>query len=155
MKKCQRYLKLTPKKSLIVAYVTYYTITLMLDLTEELPNNEGISFQKLSKKVVGENTKTILKIALCASQLFLCIGQLMLIKNFYNDVLCEGSDWPLCQHPFFMMITCALIFIPLSAITNVHFLHISSTVAACCGIIGLLGQIIYDFEVLSQTGGFG
>ena len=136
---------------LIIGYITYYSLSLILEVADALPGHEKLTLEILTYKILGSWTLFTVELAVTFLQLGVCTVALMFSSNFLDYVVCNFGIEQLCSNIPFRAITILIIIVPLTLINNMHWFYITSLFSTACIFIGLMTQIVFDFNQLEQS----
>lgn len=105
-----------------------------------------MNLQKLTEKILGKGGRISVEISLVIMQVGICIAILIFATKFLNYVVCglEMNDY--CNNDYFLAIFTAMIVIPLSFISNMHYFYYPSLLATFFIFANIVMQLFFNYQ---------
>jgi len=134
----------------VIGLMLTHCFLLLLKTADDKVGSRKISFPKLAREILGTKGQYFLQALLMVEQLGCCIGIIIFTKNFLNHVVCAFEAEALCDNTAFNLAFSLGLTVPLSLINNMHYFYIPSFAANFFIMIGLISQLFYTSEAVSQ-----
>jgi len=128
------------------AILTYYCMSLMLRVVDDMRSTTPLNVQMVTKKILGKGGKLSVEISLIIMQIGIAIAILIFATKFLNYVVCGFGLTEYCDNYLMIGIAVALVVIPLSFINNMHYFYYPSLFATFFILANITQQFIYNFK---------
>jgi len=135
---------------LVSATLAYYCMSLALDVVNDMKNQKNLSLQSLVGRLMGKAGKRSVEVSLIIMQLGVGIAILIFASQFLDYVLCGLDMEQYCGNKVFIGGFVAMVVIPLSFITNMHYFYYPSLLATFFILANVVMQLYYNFDKMSE-----